>query len=77
MKSRLFTLDTRDFINGLIVAFLTAFLTGIIEILGNGAVFIWLTLKPVLIAGISAACAYLIKNFSTNSRNQLLTREPA
>lgn len=77
MKSRLFTLDTRDLINGIIIAFLTAFLTGIIEILGNGAVFTWLTLKPVLIAGISAALAYLLKSFSTNSHNQLLTKEPA
>jgi len=76
MKSKIFTLDTRDLINGLIIAILTAFLTGIIEILGNGAVFTWITLKPVLIASISAACAYLIKNFSTNSRNQLLTKEP-
>ncbi len=77
MKSKIFTLDSRDLINGLIIAFLTAFLTGIIEILGNGAVFTWITMKPVLIAGISAALAYLIKNFSTNSRNQLLTKEPA
>ena len=76
MKSKLFTLDRRDLINGLLVAFLTAVLTGIIQILGDGAVFTWVTLKPVLIAGISAACAYLIKNFSTNSRNQLLTKEP-
>ncbi len=77
MKSKIFTLDVRDLINGLIIAFLTAMLTGIIEILGNGAVFTWITLKPVLIAGISAALAYLIKNFSTNSHNQLLTKEPA
>lgn len=77
MKSKIFTLDARDLINGLIIAFLTAFLTGIIEILGNGAVFTWITIKPVLIAGISAALAYLIKSFSTNSHNQLLTKEPA
>jgi membrane protein implicated in regulation of membrane protease activity len=76
MKSKLFTLDTRDLINGLIIAFLTAILSGIIEILGNGAVFTWVTMKPVLIAGISAICAYLIKSFSTNSHNQLLTKEP-
>jgi membrane protein implicated in regulation of membrane protease activity len=77
MKSRLFTLDTRDLINGLIIAFLTATLSGIIEIFGNGAVFTWLTFKPVLIAGISAACAYLLKSFSTNSHHQLLTKEPS
>ena len=76
MKSKLFTLDWRDLINGLFVAFLTAVLTGIIDILGNGAVFEWPTLKPVLIAGISAALAYLLKSLSTNSHNQLFTKEP-
>lgn len=77
MKSKIFTLDTRDLINGLIIAFLTALLTGIIEILGNEAVFTWVTLKPVLIAGISAALAYLLKSFSTNSHNQLFAKEPS
>ena len=76
MKSKLFTLDLRDLMNGLLVAFLTALLTGIIEILGNGAVFDWPTLKPVLIAGISAALSYLLKSLSTNSHNQLFTKEP-
>ncbi len=77
MKSKLFTLDWRDLINGLFVAFLTALLTGIIEIPGDGAVFSWLTIKPVMIAGISAALSYLLKSLSTNSHNQLFTREPA
>jgi hypothetical protein len=77
MKSKLFTLDARDLINGLFVAFLTAVISGIIEILSNGAVFTWPVLKPVLIAGVSAALSYLLKSLSTNSRNQLFTREPA
>jgi hypothetical protein len=76
MKSRLFTVDTRDLINGLIIAFLTVLLTGIIEILGNGAVFTWTSLKPVIIAGISAALSYLLKSLATNSYNQLFTKEP-
>jgi hypothetical protein len=76
MKSKLFTLDWRDLVNGLFIAFLTAILTGIIDILGNGAVFDWVHIKPVLIAGISAALAYLVKSLSTNSQNQLFTREP-
>lgn len=76
MKSKLFTIDIRDLINGLFVAILTALLTGIIEILGDGAVFSWLTLKPVLIAGLSAALSYILKSLSTNSQNQLFTREP-
>jgi membrane protein implicated in regulation of membrane protease activity len=77
MKSKIFTLDSRDLINGLIIAFLTAIITDILEILGKDAIFTWITLKPVLIAGISAALAYLLKSFSTNSHNQLLTKEPA
>jgi hypothetical protein len=77
MKSKLFTLHWRDLLNGLIVAFLTVLLTRIIEILGSGAIFDWIHIKPVLIAGISAACAYLLKNLSTNSRNQLFTKAPA
>lgn len=76
MKSKLFTVDTRDLINGLFVAFLTVLLTGIIEILGNGAVFTWVNIKPVLIAGLSAALSYLLKSLATNSRNQLFRREP-
>jgi len=77
MKSKLFTLDWRDLINGLFIAFLAAVLTGIIGILDNGAVFTWVTLKPVLISAISAVLSYLLKSLATNSRNQLFTREPA
>jgi len=76
MKSKIFTLDWRDLLNGLIIAILTAILTGIIDILGNGAVFDWVHIKPIIIAGITAACAYLLKSLSTNSRNQFLTKEP-
>jgi hypothetical protein len=77
MKSKLFTLDSRDFLHGLLIAFLTALLTGIIDMLEKGAAFDWTTIKPVLIAGICAALSYLMKCFATNSRNQLFTREPA
>ncbi|MDO9341650.1 MAG: hypothetical protein Q7T72_14150 [Bacteroidales bacterium] len=77
MKSKLFTLDIRDLINGIFIAFLAALLDGIIKILGTGAVFDWPSLKFVLIAGISAALAYLLKSLATNSRNQLFRKEPA
>jgi hypothetical protein len=51
-------------------------LTGIIDIFQKGAVFDWTHLQPVVIAGISAALAYLLKSLSTNSHNQLFTKEP-
>jgi hypothetical protein len=76
MKSKLFTLDWRNLANGLLIAFLAAFIDGIIKILNTGAVFDWPHIQPILIAGISAALAYLLKSLSTNSHNQLFTREP-
>jgi hypothetical protein len=66
----------RDLLNGLLIAFLATFIDGIIRILGSGVSFDWPHIQPVLIAGISAALAYLLKSLSTNSRNQLFTKEP-
>jgi len=76
MKSKLFTLDYRDILNGLLIVFVAALLDGIIKILESGAVFEWPSLKIVLIAGISAALSYLLKSLATNSRNQLFRKEP-
>ena len=77
MKSKFLTIDARDILHGILMAFLTSLLAGIIEMLQSGAAFDWPTLKPVLIAGISAALSYLLKCLSTNSRGQLFTREPS
>ena len=76
MKSKFLTLNWKDLSRGLLIAFLTALLTGVINILDAGAIFTWTTIKPVLIAGISAALSYLLKCLATNSQDQLLTREP-
>ena len=76
MKSKFLTLDWKDLLRGLLIAFLTAALTGVINLLDTGAVFTWITLKPVLIAGISAALSYLLKCLATNSQDQMFKREP-
>jgi len=76
MKSKFLTLDWKDFSRGLLIAFLTAVLTGVINLLDTGAVFTWVTLKPVLIAGISAALSYLLKCLATNSQDVMFKREP-
>ena len=76
MKSRFLTLDWKDFSRGLLIAFLTAVITGIINILDTGAVFTWVTLRPVLIAGISATLSYLLKCLATNSQDQMFKHEP-
>jgi len=76
MKSKFLTLDWKDFSRGIFIAFLTAIISGTIELLDNGAVFTWLTIKPVLIAGVSGALAYLLKCLATNSQDQMFKREP-
>jgi len=76
MKSKFLTIDTRDILHGFIMAFLTALLTGIIDMPQKGAVFDWPSLKPVVIAGISAALSYLLKCLLSNSQNQLFRKEP-
>jgi membrane associated rhomboid family serine protease len=76
MKSKFLTLDWKDFSRGLLIAFLTAVISGIIEMLDIGTIFTWVTIKPVLIAGVSGALAYLLKCLMTNSQDQMFKREP-
>ena len=76
MKSKFLQLNAKDFFRGLLIAILTALITGAINILDNGAVFTWITIKPVLIAGVSAALSYLLKCLATNSHDQMFRREP-
>ena len=77
MKSKFLSLDWKDLSRGLLIAFLTAVLTGVINILDTGGLFNWVTLKPVLIAGVSAALSYLLKCLATNSQDQMFKREPS
>ena len=76
MKSKFFTLDWKDLSRGLLIAFLAAIITGVINILDAGAVFTWMTVKPVIIAAVSAALSYLLKCLMTNSQDQMFKREP-
>ena len=76
MKSKFLTLDWKDLSRGLLIAFLTAVISGIIEILDTGAIFTWVAMKPVLIAGVSAALSYLLKCHMTNSQDVMFKREP-
>ena len=76
MKSKFLTLDWKDLSRGLLIAFLAALISGVINILDTGAVFTWESLRPVLIAGISAALSYLLKCLLTNSNDVMFKREP-
>jgi len=77
MRSKFLALAVPDFIKGLIMAILTALVTGVYELVQSGWVltFDWLTFKPIVMAGVGAALAYLIKNFFTNSTGEILKAE--
>jgi 4-amino-4-deoxy-L-arabinose transferase-like glycosyltransferase len=69
-------LNLRDLINGIVVAFLTAALTGLIQILDAGGLP---TTEQLIVAGKSglvASLAYLLKNLVSNSQGEMGVREP-
>ena len=75
MKSKFLKLNTRDFINGLIVAMFCTFITGFYQLIANEGVINWLTIKPVVIAAIGSGVSYLTKNLLTNSKGQFMKGE--
>ena len=75
MKSKLLRLNLNDAIKGIVLAVITVLVTGVYELLSTGVVFDWAHVKPLLLTGLAAALSYIIKNFLTNSNDQLLTKE--
>lgn len=75
MRSKFLRLNTRDFIKGLIVVMFCTFLTGFYQLLANGGVINWITIKPVVIAAIGSGVSYLTKNLLTNSKGQFMRSE--
>jgi len=75
MKSKFLRLNSRDFINGFIVVMFCTFITGLYQLIANGGVINWLTIKPVVIAAIGSGVAYLTKNLLTNSKGKFMMRE--
>lgn len=62
--SKLFTLNTKDFLKGLVMAVLVPAVLIIQQSLDSGELV--LNWKAILMASISGALAYLMKNFFTN-----------
>lgn len=74
--SKFLGLNWQDAVKGLIVAVLTAFLSALIPMLEAGT---WPSKSQILqavIAGVTAAAAYLLKNVLTNSQGQIGKSEP-
>lgn len=74
MKAKLFKLNFRDFIKGLIVAVITAVLTFIISELQAGNP-INSVLKKIGITALITFFSYLLKNLFTNSNDEFATPE--
>lgn len=77
MKSKFLRLNSRDFINGIIITVICTFITGIYQLFASGGNINWLTIKPVLIAAIGSGLSYLTKNLLSNSKGDFLKSEPA
>jgi uncharacterized membrane protein len=75
MKAKLFSLNTKDFFKGLIVAVLTAIGTFLVNELQAGSVIDLTLLKRIGIAALIAFIAYIVKNLLTNSKDEFITPE--
>lgn len=72
MKSKFFNFNVLDFIKGLVVAVLTAVLSGVYDILSAGGA---VTVKSILLPAALSLISYLLKNLFTNSQDKILTPE--
>lgn len=71
--SKYFSLNSADFIKGLILAVLTSVLTIVYNTLQAGSlVFDW---KSIGTTALTTAIAYLMKNLLTNSDGKFLTQD--
>lgn len=75
MKSSFLNLNVKDLLKGFIVAIVTALLTGVYQVIQSGGMFNWETVKPVVLASIGAGLSYIIKNYLTNSNDEILKKD--
>lgn len=76
MNSNFFALNWMDLLKGLLVAVIGAILTGIYEAITAGSLtWTWAFFQPIVLTGVAAGIAYLIKNFLSNSSGEPLRSE--
>jgi hypothetical protein len=76
MNAKFLALKGIDYVKGFVVAVLTAVLTAVIPVIQTGTFPTGAQLKTMLISGLAAGIAYLIKNMLTNSKDELFKPEP-
>lgn len=73
--AKLFSFNLKDVGKAAIMLFITTVISGVIQGIENGAFPTWVQIKSSLLVGATAAVAYFLKNFLTNSSDQFLTKE--
>jgi hypothetical protein len=75
MQSTIFTLNTTDFIKGLIMAVFSSVITIVYQTVEVGSLtFDW---KSIGTIALTSAIGYIMKNLLTNSTGQFLKKENA
>jgi len=73
MQSTLFTLNTADFVKGLLMAVLSTVITIVYQTIEAGSlVFDWNAIGTM---ALTSALAYIMKNLFTNSQGKLFKKE--
>lgn len=73
MNSTIFTLNSNDFLKGLIMAVLSTVITVVYQTVEAGSlIFDW---KAIGTMALTTALAYIMKNLFTNSTGQLFAKE--
>jgi hypothetical protein len=73
MKSPFLSLNTQDYLKGLLVSVLSAILTIVYQTVQSGSLtFDW---KAIGTIATTAALGYILKNLMTNSQDQFLKSE--
>lgn len=74
--SNFFNLNWADVIKGFIVAVVGAILAAVYQAIQAGTInFTWVFWQPIVLSGVGAGIAYLIKNVFTNSAGEPLKKE--
>lgn len=73
--SKRHSLNWYDLVKGLFIAFVSSTITGVTETLSAGHLPDALAIKKHVAVGLSAAGAYMIKQFFTNSEGAVLKKE--
>lgn len=75
-RSRFLNVNWADLGKGLLIAFLTALLGGLLELLQAGEIpTTWIAFQPIFELALAAGVSYLLKNLFTNSEGQLMRGE--